>query len=133
MNYTESFDQFASRIGPTDLALYAGAGLIIWILFKDKLSPVQSFLASLINKSKLAFDKGNKIPEVVLPETVKPIVVDNKNKEDSFFRLIVSWKQTRDLALLNGCDEAIKVADQMFPFLSPESCDKAKDITNESK
>ena len=120
MNYTESFDQFASRIGPTDLALYAGAGLIIWILFKDKLSPVQSFLASLINKSKLAFDKGNKIPEVVLPETVKPIVVDNKNKEDSFFRLIVSWKQTRDLALLNGCDEAIKVADQMFPFLSPE-------------
>jgi hypothetical protein len=133
MNYTESFDQFSSRIGPTDLALYAGAGLIIWILFKDKLSPVQSFLASLINKSKLAFDKGNKIPEVVLPETVKPIVVDNKNKEDSFFRLIVSWKQTRDLALLNGCDEAIKVADQMFPFLSPESCDKAKDITNESK
>ena len=133
MNYTESFDQFASRIGPTDLALYAGAGLIIWILFKDKLSPVQSFLASLINKSKLAFDKGNKIPEVVLPETVKPIVVDNKNKEDSFFRLIVSLKQTRDLALLNGCDEAIKVADQMFPFLSPESCDKAKDITNESK
>lgn len=133
MNYTESFDQFASRIGPTDLALYAGAGLIIWILFKDKLSPVQSFLASLINKSKLAFDKGNKIPEVVLPETVKPIVVDNKNKEDSFFRLIVSWKQTRDLALLNGCDEAIKVAYQMFPFLSPESCDKAKDITNESK
>ena len=133
MNYTESFDQFASRIGPTDLALYAEAGLIIWILFKDKLSPVQSFLASLINKSKLAFDKGNKIPEVVLPETVKPIVVDNKNKEDSFFRLIVSWKQTRDLALLNGCDEAIKVADQMFPFLSPESCDKAKDITNESK
>ena len=133
MNYTESFDQFASRIGPTDLALYAGAGLIIWILFKDKLSPVQSFLASLINKSKLAFNKGNKIPEVVLPETVKPIVVDNKNKEDSFLRLIVSWKQTRDLALLNGCDEAIKVADQMFPFLSPESCDKAKDITNESK
>ena len=133
MNYTESFDQFASRIGPTDLALYAGAGLIIWILFKDKLSPVQSFLASLINKSKLAFDKGNKITEVVLPETVKPIVVDNKNKEDSFFRLIVSWKQTRDLALLNGCDEAIKVADQMFTFLSPESCDKAKDITNESK
>lgn len=133
MNYTESFDQFASRVGPTDLALYAGAGLIIWILFKDKLSPVQSFLASIINKSKSAFDKGNKIPQVVLPETVKPVVVDNKNKEDSFFKLIVSWKQTRDLALLNGCDEAIKVADQMFPFLSPESCDKAKDITNESK
>lgn len=133
MNYTESFDQFASRVGPTDLALYAGAGLIIWILFKDKLSPVQSFLTSLINKSKSAFDKGNKIPEVVLPETVKPVIVDNKNKEDSFFKLIVSWKQTRDLALLNGCEEAIKVADQMFPFLSPESCDKAKDITNESK
>ena len=43
MNYTESFDEFASRLGPTDLALYAGAGLIISILFKDKLSPVQLF------------------------------------------------------------------------------------------
>ena len=34
MNYTESFDQFATRIGPMDLALYAGAGLIIWVLLR---------------------------------------------------------------------------------------------------
>lgn len=133
MNYTESFDEFASRLGPTDLALYAGAGLIIWILFKDKLSPVQSFLSSLINKSKSIFNKDNEIKDVVLPEAVRPVVVDGKNKEDSFFKLVVSWKQTRDLALLNGCEEAIKVADKMFPFLSPELCDKAKDSTNESK
>lgn len=135
MNYTESFDQFASRIGPTDLALYAGAGIIIWVLFKDKLSPVQSFILSLIDKIKTSFgNKNNKVLDpVLLPETVKPVVVDNKNKEDSFFKLVVSWKQTRDLAMLNGCEEAIKVADQMFPFLSPELCAKAKDTNNESK
>lgn len=134
MNYTESFDQFASRVGPTDLALYAGAGLILWVLFKDKLSPVQSFVSSLIDKSKSIFRKDSKVVDTVaLPELVKSVVIDNKNKEDNFFKLIVSWKQTRDLALLNGCEEAIKVADQMFPFLSPESCVKAKDTNNESK
>ena len=50
--YTESFDQFASRLTGTDLALYAGAGLILWILFKDKLSPVQELVGSFIEKFK---------------------------------------------------------------------------------
>jgi hypothetical protein len=133
MNYTETFDQFASRLGPTDLALYAGAGLILWVLFKDRLSPVQTAIMSIIEKLKQNFGKSTTIASpVVLPETIKPVVVEEKNKEDNFFKLIVSWKQTRDLALLNGCEEAIKVADQMFPHLSPELCDK-KDTTNESK
>jgi hypothetical protein len=41
-----------------------------------------------------------------------------------FFKLVVSWKQTRDLAVECGCGEAIKVADQMFPYLSPVVCSK---------
>jgi len=133
MNYTETFDQFASRLGPTDLALYAGAGLILWVLFKDKLSPVQTAILSIVEKLKQNFQKNTvSTSPVVLPETIKPVVVEEKNKEDNFFKLVVSWKQTRDLALLNGCEEAIKVADQMFPHLSPELCNK-KDLTNESK
>ena len=46
MNYaTESFNDFASRIGPTDLALYAGAALVLFVLFKDKMSPVQKIVS----------------------------------------------------------------------------------------
>jgi hypothetical protein len=55
------------------------------------------------------------------------VSVETKNNEDVFFKLIVSWKQTRDLAVQSGCVEAVKVADQMFPFLSPNVCAKKQD------
>lgn len=121
MNFTESFDQFSSKLSTTDLALYAGAGIILWVLFKDKLSPVQTFVASLVNQLK---GKVNNIPSVALPVVTTPVTVVPKAEEDVFFRLVVSWKQTRDLAIQSGCSEAIKVADQMFPFLSPTACNK---------
>ena len=128
MNYTESFDQFATRIGPMDLALYAGAGLIIWVLFKDKLSPVQQFLTNLIKK------KTSDVPVVSDDLVSKIFNPDQKttedNSEDIFFDLVLSWKQTRDLAVKSGCNKAIEVADQMFPFLSPSVCSK-KEVTNE--
>lgn len=120
MNYTETFGEFASRVTPTDLALYAGVGLVVWVLFKEKLSPVQKFLIDLFNKAKA------NVPSKVVD--VKPVVVPqistSTNKEDIFFKLVVSWKQTRDLAVESGCVEAVKVADQMFPYLSPNVCGK---------
>jgi len=122
MNYTETFEEFASKVGPMDLALYAGVGLVLWVLFKDKLSPVQTFLGDLIGKvkSNLKNKESSAVP-VLVPE-VKPIVVSDSTKEDTFFKLVVSWKQTRDLAVQSGCNEAVKVADQMFPYLSPVVC-----------
>lgn len=117
MNYTETFDQFASRISGTDLALYAGAGIILWILFKDKLSPVQQAILDLINKNK-------KDTVAIITDTVKQPSQSQVKSDDIFFKLVVSWKQTRDLAVTSGCDEAVKVADQMFPFLSPNVCSK---------
>ena len=45
-----------------------------------------------------------------------------------FFDLVVSWKQTRDLAKLSGCDKAVEVADQMFPYLSPTICSEETDV-----
>lgn len=115
MNYTESFQDFAAKVGPMDLALYAGAGLILWVLFKDKLSPVQKSILELINKFK------NNEPSII---TDAPIAISpsTKKSEDVFFKLVVSWKETRDLAVKSGCSEAVKVADQMFPFLSPNVC-----------
>jgi hypothetical protein len=116
MNFTESFQEFSSRVSGTDLALYAGVGLVLWVLFKDKLSPVQKLVMDLVDKFK-----GVKS---VTP-TIPPVAFDNvasKINEDTFFKLVVSWKQTRDLAVQNGCAEAVKVADQMFPYLSPTIC-----------
>lgn len=130
MNFTESFQEFSSRLSTTDLALYAGAGIVIWVLFKDRLSPVQQLITSLIEKAK-GLTKGNSVilPIVEVPK-VDPVVlpkVIGDNRDDVFFKLVVSWKQTRDLAEKSGCNEAVKVADQMFPFLSPNVCSKKED------
>jgi hypothetical protein len=125
MNFTESFQEFSSRLSPMDLALYAGVGLVLWVLFKDKLSPVQKFLVGLADKFKGA--SGSTLPVVTVP-SVSPVVVPKRtDAEDTFFKLVVSWKQTRDLAVQSGCAEAVKVADQMFPFLSPNVCKKNED------
>lgn len=121
MNYAESFEEFASRLSSMDIALYAGAGLVLWVLFKDKLSPVQEFIGGLVSKTKKeASDTANMI--------AKPFTGIHK-QEDVFFKLVESWKKTRDLAVQSDCEEAVKVADQMFPFLSPSVCSKSKEIT----
>ena len=126
MNFTESFQEFSSRLSTTDLALYAGVGLVLWVLFKDKLSPVQKLLAGLVDKFKGTTD-SSALPIVTVP-SVSPVVVPKRtDTEDTFFKLVVSWKQTRDLAVQSGCAEAVKVADQMFPFLSPNVCKKNED------
>jgi hypothetical protein len=128
MNFTESFQEFSSRLSTMDLALYAGAGLILWVLFKDKLSPVQKFLGGVIDQVKKITESNSvQLPVVTVPK-VDPVVIPSSNKDDIFFKLVVSWKQTRDLAEQSGCTEAIKVADQMFPFLSPNVCTK-KEVT----
>lgn len=120
MNFTETFEQFSSRIGPTDLALYAGAGIVVWVLFKDRLGPVQGLVSGVVDFVKNLLSKKNNLSPVVVP-AVEPVRV---NKDDTFFKLVVSWKQTRDLAVQSGCSEAVKVADQMFPFLSVTACGK---------
>lgn len=114
MNYAQTFEEFSKSVSTTDLALYAGAGLILFILFKDKLSPVQNLINDLVNKVK------NKTSI-----TKSSVIISPQQKtEDVFFELVASWKQTRDLAVKSGCSEAIKVADQMFPYLSPSVCKK---------
>lgn len=115
MNFTETFQDFSSRLGPTDLALYAGVALVLWVLFGDKLGGVKNLLSSLISKVNL--------------KSVVP-TVSTSNNNDKFFQLLTSWKRTRDLAVEAGCTEAVKVVDQMFPYLSPVICgDKEKEKT----
>ena len=127
MNFTQTFEEFSSGLGPTDLALYAGAGIILWVLFKDKLSPVQEAILKIVNgiKGKL---KDIDLPAPSIPgldEVVKSVPED---KQQLFFDLVVSWKQTRDLAERSGCNKAVEVADQMFPYLSPTICSEEIDV-----
>ncbi len=124
MNFTQTFEEFSSGLAPMDLALYAGIGIILWVLFKDKLSPVQKIIKDLVDKVK---DNAPSVPS--LPDFVKEKV---KAEDDSklFFDLVVSWKQTRDLAEKSGCEKAIEVADQMFPYLSPTVCKPKEETDN---
>ena len=126
MNFTESFQEFSSRLSTTDLALYAGVGLVLWVLFKDKLSPVQKLLMGFVDKMK-GVNGGSSLLVVNVPSVSPVVVPKTSDAEDTFFKLVVSWKQTRDLAVQSGCAEAVKVADQMFPFLSPNVCKKNED------
>lgn len=118
MNFTQTFEEFSGSLGSTDLLLYAGLGIVLWVLFKDKLSPVQQFVLDLINKAK------GKISKPALPDLT--IVNKPSVQQNLFFDLVVSWKQTRDLAEKSGCQKAVEVADQMFPYLSPTVCAEKK-------
>lgn len=131
MNFTQSFEEFSKGLGPTDLVLYAGFGLLLWVLFKDRLSPVQNILGSVLARVKdllTTKTQPTTVASVKVSESVAtPVLVESlqqQSNEDKFFKLIVSWKQTRDLAEQCGCSNAVEVADSMFPYLSPNVCGK---------
>lgn len=127
MNYAQSFDEFASSLGPTDIALYAGAAIIAWVLFKDRLNPVSSFVKQLVDSATGYLNKTVETPkQPSVSTTSTPDVVVMQTKEDVFFELVTSWKKTRDLAVKADCTQAVKVADQMFPYLSPVVCNEEK-------
>ena len=85
MNYAESFEQFSTRLGPTDLLLYAGAGIIIYVLFKEKLDPLKGAVLKLFN------NLSNKTSSVV--STVVPSVVSAEpvSGDDLFFELVIEY------------------------------------------
>ena len=127
MNYTETFEEFSKGLAPMDLALYAGIGIILWILFKDKLSPVQKMLMDLFQNVKKQIPDSINVVVPDIPDVFPSKSGTPKDDSDVFFDLVVSWKQTRDLAVKSGCDKAVEVADQMFPYLSPNICENGED------
>lgn len=115
MNPLETFGEFSNRLTTTDLMLYAGVAVVLWVLFKDQLGGVTDFVKNLLNKS-------NNNPSIVTDNNTK-----KSNDEELFFELIASWKKTRDLAEQSGCSKAVESVDQMFPHLSPVVCKEKKD------
>ena len=129
MNYTQSFEEFSSGLGPTDLALYAGIGVVLFILFKDKLSPVQKMLLEAFNSAKESVvDLTSsetvvvKVPVPPVPKTPQKTTVTDPNH--IFFQLVAAWKKTRDLSKEYKCDEATQKLDEVFQYLSPTVCNK---------
>lgn len=127
MNYSQSFEEFSGAIGPTDLALYAGVGIVLFVLFKDKLSPVQKMLLDLFSnvKETVSDITDNKTTTPLAKEVVTinvPVPIPPKPQEDVFFQLIAAWKQTRDLASKYKCPEAVNSLDNTFQYLSPTAC-----------
>lgn len=150
MNFTESFDQFSSKATTTDLALYAGIGMVLWVLFKDKLSPVQKMLMDFVEGLKSRPQQQYQPPvqvqvpvpapvqtqtpapqlQIPMPDVTQVVVpkqVQKQQEDDNFLKLVLSWKQTRDLASKLECKKAVEVVDQMFPYLSPEVCNSKAD------
>lgn len=127
MNPIETFGEFSKKLTPTDLALYAGVGIVLWVLFKDKLSPIQKVITDLLGGTNKQLVNKPVLPTAPAVNTKNEQLVDG---HDVFFDLVASWKQTRDLAVLSGCIKAVQVADEMFPYLSPVICkEENKDET----
>jgi hypothetical protein len=126
MNF--SIEDFAAGVKTTDLFLYAGVAIVIWILFKDQILTLYKSLLETISKKQTVnsiTNSKNTTTDNFLSKILDPAVTIQKPEtKDHFYDLVVSWKQTRDLAVKNGCNKAVEVADQMFPFLSPSVCTK---------
>lgn len=127
MNF--SIEDFAAGVKTTDLFLYAGVAIVVWILFKDQILALQkSLLGALSQKNTTntnVVENKNNTTDNFISKILEPVSTIKKvDTKDTFYDLVVSWKQTRDLAVKNGCNKAVEVADQMFPFLSPSICNK---------
>lgn len=127
MNYSQSFEEFASGLGPTDLALYAGIGVVLYVLFKDRLSPIQKMLLDAFNTAKenvVDFTKTNEVVTVKVPVPKTDVAVENVDPNKTFLQLVAAWKKTRDLSTEYKCVEATKKLDEVFEYLSPTVCNK---------
>lgn len=117
MNPLETFGEFSSKLTTTDLMLYAGVAVVLWVLFKDQLGGVTQTIKNLLG------NKPNIVPGIVVSKPTEKETADT----DLFFELIASWKKTRDLAEKSGCVKAVDAVDQLFPHLSPVTCKEKTD------
>lgn len=127
MNFTDSFQDFSTNIGIKDIFLYAGIGLVVWYMFKDNLPALPASITDVWSN----FNKRNNSNNVdVVDKLLKGVKIPKKSDQQLFLDLVVSWKQTRDLAEQSGCRKAVEVADQMFPYLSPQICEDKSPVVD---
>jgi hypothetical protein len=115
-----NIDNFGAMPSTLDVCLYLGVLIVVYVLFQDKLGPVKEFITNFLRKAK-----PTRNTEVVAID--ENVVADEIHSESElFFKLIRSWKLTKDLAEQYGANKAVEIADQMFPHLIPKDEDNVK-------
>tara|TARA_E500000331_G_scaffold149505_2_gene145518 strand:+ start:1270 stop:1644 length:375 start_codon:yes stop_codon:yes gene_type:complete len=115
-----NIDNFGAMPSTLDVCLYLGVLIVVYVLFQDKLGPVKEFISNFLRKAK-----PTRNTEVVAID--ENVVADEIHSESElFFKLIRSWKLTKDLAEQYGANKAVEIADQMFPHLIPKDEDNVK-------
>jgi hypothetical protein len=122
MNYSQSFEEFSKGLTNTDLMIYGGAALILFVLFKDQLTPLKTWVVDLYD------NVVNKVSKIKTDSTTVTPVTTAKTSDSDFLKLIASWKNTRNLAEVMGCVEAVKILDSAFPHLGPHECEKEGNV-----
>jgi hypothetical protein len=113
MNYSQSFEEFSRGLTNTDLMVYGGAALILFVLFKDQLTPLKTWVIDTYN---------NILNKVKTDSSVLTPVATVTTNDSDFLKLVSSWKNTRNLADSMGCKEAVRILDSAFPHLGPHEC-----------
>lgn len=106
----EALDNFGAGLSTTDVMLYVGVAVVVYVLFQEKINAVV----------KTVLEKVKKVKTPALPIDTGLFENEPETQDDIFFDLIKSWKQTRDLAEAYGADKAVEIADEMFPHLVPK-------------
>tara|TARA_Y100000385_G_scaffold109502_1_gene113702 strand:+ start:1716 stop:2090 length:375 start_codon:yes stop_codon:yes gene_type:complete len=115
-----NIDNFGAMPSTLDVCLYLGVLIVVYVLFQDKLGPVKEFITNFLRKAK-----PTRNTEVVAID--ENVVADEIHSESElFFKLIRSWKLTKDLAEQYGANKAVEIADEMFPHLIPKDEDNVK-------
>ena len=106
----EALNNFGAGLSTTDVMLYVGVAVVVYVLFQEKINAVV----------KTVLEKVKKVKTPALPIDTGLFENEPETQDDIFFDLIKSWKQTRDLAEAYGADKAVEIADEMFPHLVPK-------------
>ena len=115
-----NIDNFGAMPSTLDVCLYLGVLIVVYVLFQDKLGPVKEFITNFLRKAR-----PTRNTEVVTID--ENVVADEIHSESElFFKLIRSWKLTKDLAEQYGANKAVEIADEMFPHLIPKDEDNVK-------
>lgn len=115
-----NIENFGAMPSTLDVCLYVGVLIVVYVLFQDKLGPVKEFITNFLRKAR-----PTRNTEVVTID--ENVVADEIHSESElFFKLIRSWKLTKDLAEQYGANKAVEIADQMFPHLIPKDEDNVK-------
>jgi len=101
-----------------DWCLYGVVAIVLYVLFKDRLGSVQELFGKIIRSTP-------KLNDIISVDDNKP-ADEIYNDSELFFKLIKSWKETKDLAEQYGADKAVDIADQMFPHLIPKEENNVK-------